>query len=71
MNKEELNDEYYPDYKATVNPVEELRDKFAMAALSGLLANVRSIDDVITLSLSSYEIADNMMKARGESNGSV
>ena len=72
MNKEELNDDYYPDYKATVNPVRTLRDEFAMAAMNGILRNFLTQSHFQELTaITSYEIADAMMKARGDNNGSV
>jgi hypothetical protein len=67
MNKEELNDDYYPDYKATVNPVRTLRDEFAMAAMNGIISS-RSMLNETEVVQRSYIIADKMMEVRGYSN---
>ncbi|HGW4594122.1 TPA: hypothetical protein ACNH0U_003701 [Proteus mirabilis] len=49
---------------------EELRDKFAMAAMNGILSNHCMIDNateqsVVWVAKESYQMADAMLKARG------
>ncbi|EPP6705537.1 hypothetical protein ACUU3R_004208, partial [Providencia rettgeri] len=50
--------------------LEELRDKFAMAAMQGILANPAQLDNVNDksaewVSRDAYLVADAMLKARG------
>ena len=48
-------------------PVMTLRDKFAMAALTGLLAGAYSESPIDkSTALAAYQVADAMMEARGK-----
>lgn len=46
--------------------VAELRDRFAMAALTGILASPEHVSDVEIITGSAYQWADAMMKARDQ-----
>lgn len=52
---------------------ERLRDEFAMAALTGMLANpdveIKDSDVAKCFSVSAYQFADVMLEARKETNG--
>jgi len=43
-----------------------LRDYFSAAALTGMLSNVETVDDVPYISICAYRIADAMLKERGK-----
>lgn len=41
-----------------------MRDRFAMAALNGMLSNIHSENNIALLAKSAYVVADAMMEAR-------
>ena len=58
-------EEIIDDIKAMVAEGETLRDRFAMAALTGYLSCPVTGGDQAVFAKVSYEIADVMLKARG------